>query len=311
MRASLSLLGMYNYDQSIFDDFLLPESVDRETFFFNLLMETAEFEVLIPEPTVLKKAMHFWSKCELPNWQWLIDTQNYDYNPIWNVDVRDTEDLAHLETRDLRGTNYETRDLYGTNNETRDLHGTNNETRDLHGTNNETRNLSGSSNETRNLAGSESGTITDQESGSDTTTNQVVAFNTASGFTDKDKSTTTYGKTNTNTRNLQTTDTGTDNTATTDTGTDNFSSSNTGTDNFVSSNTGTDNFTSSNTGTDKFDTTDSGTIDNKRKNEYYKRGNYGTTTTQEMIKQEQELAKFNVDDYIRQQFMKRFLILVY
>lgn len=251
MRATLSLLGMYNYDPTIFDEMLLPESIDRSTFFYNLLMENAELEVLYPEPTILKKAIHFWSKCELKNWEWLIETQNYDYNPIWNVDVRDTEDLAHLETRNLRGTNYETRDLHGTNNET------------------------------RNLAGTDTGTIGDQEGGSDTTTNQVVAFNTASGFTDKDKSTTNYGKTNANTRNLHSTD------------------------------TGTDNFTSSNTGTDHFDSSDTGTIDNKRKNEYYKRGNYGTTTTQEMIKQEQELAKINIDDYIRNEFKKRFLIMVY
>ena len=331
MRSTLTLMGMYRTRPDIFDLMHLPATLDRDMMVNGILLECAELEVLYSNPDFFKLAVENWSARELESWEWLISTQKYDYNPIWNVDVHDsnrydrkeTRNLAgtNYETRDLHGTNNETRDLHGTNNETRDLHGTNNETRDLHGTNNETKNLQGTNNETRNLASTDSGTVNRGQSGTDVSSNYVSAYNDTLGETLSGKTVTTYGKNELETRNLSGSDTGTDNVSSTETGTDNFTSSNTGTDNFTSSNTGTDNYTSSNTGTDnfassntgtdKFDTTDTGTIDHNDKEEFYKRGNYGQTTTQEMIKQEQELAKINFDDYIIDQFKAKFCLLVY
>ena len=302
---------MYRTRPDIFDLMHLPTTLDRDMMVNGILLECAELEVLYSNPDFFKLAVENWSARELESWEWLLSTQHYDYNPIWNVDVHDSNRYDRKETRNLAGTNYETRDLYGTNNETRDLHGTNNETRDLHGTNNETKNLQGTNNETRNLASTDSGTVNRGQSGTDVSSNYVSAYNDSLGDTLSGKTVTNYGKNELETRNLSGSDTGTDNVSSTETGTDNYTSSNTGTDNYTSSNTGTDNFASSNTGTDKFDTTDTGTIDHNDKEEFYKRGNYGQTTTQEMIKQEQELAKINFDDYIIDQFKARFCLLVY
>ena len=291
MRSTLTLMGMYRTRPDIFDLMHLPATLDRDMMINGIILECAELEVLYSNPDFFKLAVENWSARELESWEWLLSTQKYDYNPIWNVDVHDSNRYDRKETRNLAGTNYETRDLYGTNNETRDLHGTNNETKNLQGTNNET----------RNLASTDSGTVNRGQSGTDVTSNYVSAYNDTLGETLSGKTVTNYGKTELETRNL----------SGSDTGTDNVSSTETGTDNFTSSNTGTDNFASSNTGTDKFDTTDTGTIDHNDKEEFYKRGNYGQTTTQEMIKQEQELAKINFDDYIIEQFKARFCLLVY
>ena len=291
MRSTLTLMGMYRTRPDIFDLMHLPATLDRDMMINGIILECAELEVLYSNPDFFKLAVENWSARELESWEWLLSTQKYDYNPIWNVDVHDSNRYDRKETRNLAGTNYETRDLYGTNNETRDLHGTNNETKNLQGTNNET----------RNLASTDSGTVNRGQSGTDVTSNYVSAYNDTLGETLSGKTVTNYGKTELETRNL----------SGSDTGTDNVSSTETGTDNFTSSNTGTDNFASSNTGTDKFDTTDTGTIDHNDKEEFYKRGNYGQTTTQEMIKQEQELAKINFDDYIIDQFKARFCLLVY
>ena len=311
MRSTLTLMGMYRTRPDIFDLMHLPATLDREMMINGILLECAELEVLYSNPDFFKIAVENWSARELESWEWLISTQHYDYNPIWNVDVKDSNRYDRKETRKLAGTNYETRDLYGTNHETRDLHGTNNETRDLHGTNNETKNLQGTNNETRNLASTDSGTVNRGQSGTDVSSNYVSAYNDTLGETLSGKNVTNYGKNELETRNLSGSDTGTDNVSSSETGTDNFTSSDTGTDNYTSSNTGTDNFASSNTGTDKFDSTDTGTIDHNDKEEFYKRGNYGTTTTQEMIRQEQALAKINFDDYIIEQFKVRFCLLVY
>lgn len=250
MKARLSILGMYNYDNSVFDDFQLPERIPRNMFLNNLLLECAEFGCVYPDTDFFKMALKSWSEMELSTWNWLLDTQHYEYNPIWNVDVHDSERIDNKETRNLQGTN------------------------------NETRNLSGTNNNTKNLTTTDTGTVNTKFSDNDIQEVDVNAFNSGSG-TRRETTTTRYGKNELETRNL--------------------SSNTSGTDNYQSTDTGTDNYTS----------TDTGTIDNNNKREFYKRGNQGVTTTQQMIREEQALAKFNIDDYIINEFKKRFCILLY
>lgn len=250
MKARLSILGMYNYDNTVFDDFQLPERIPRNMFLNNLLLECAEFGCIYPDTDFFKMALKSWSEMELPTWNWLLDTQHYEYNPIWNVDVHDSERIDNKETRNLQGTN------------------------------NETRNLAGTNNNTKNLTTTDTGTVNTAFSGNDIQEVDVNAFNSGSG-TRRETTTTRYGKNELETRNL---------------------SSNT---------SGTDNYQSTDTGTDNYISTDTGTIDNNNKREFYKRGNQGVTTTQQMIREEQELAKFNIDDYIINEFKKRFCILLY
>lgn len=250
MKARLSILGMYNYDNSIFDDFTLPDRIPRETFLNNLLLECAEFGCIYPDTGFFKMAVKSWCELELPTWEWLLDTQGYEYNPIWNVDVHDSERVDNKETRDLQGTN------------------------------NETRNLSGTNNNTKNLTVTDTGTINTGYSGEDVQEVDVNAFNSGSA-TRRETTTSRYGRNELETRNLTNNTTGTDNYASTDTGTDNYAS------------------------------TDTGTIEHDNKREFYKRGNQGVTTTQQMIREEQELAKFNISDYIINEFKKKFCILLY
>ena len=83
---TLSLLGMYQYDNRIFDGLVLPQGVDKETLIDNILSETAEFEVLYPEPRFLSNMISAWSEKELPVWEKLVETLHYEYDPISNYD---------------------------------------------------------------------------------------------------------------------------------------------------------------------------------------------------------------------------------
>lgn len=129
-QSTLSLLGLYNYDNTILDELALPPELEssRETITDNLLFETAEMEILFPDPTVLKSAIKVWSRKSLPVWQELYNTTQYEYNPIWNKDGTFTE----LETRDLT----ETRNLIGANNDSGN--GTSTAEYDVFGYNSET-----------------------------------------------------------------------------------------------------------------------------------------------------------------------------
>lgn len=100
MRATLDLLGMYQYDNTLLDLMQIPEDIDRTTLIDNLLMESAEQEILYSNLGFLKQAIGSWSAKQLPIWQHLLETTKYDYNPIWNKDGTVTE----TETRDLKGS---------------------------------------------------------------------------------------------------------------------------------------------------------------------------------------------------------------
>lgn len=86
MSATLSLLGLYQYNNKLFDGLRLPEEVDRETFINNLLAETAELEILYTNPEFLANMIAAWSAKELPVWEELEKTRHYDYNPINNYE---------------------------------------------------------------------------------------------------------------------------------------------------------------------------------------------------------------------------------
>ena len=123
MRSSLDLLGMYHYDNSILDNLVLPAEIDPDTLKENLLMESAELELLYSNFGFLKIAIGSWSKKQLPIWEELYATTQYEYNPIWNKDGTYSETV----TRDLKGTEDVSDDNTTTNDLTRtnDLKSTN------------------------------------------------------------------------------------------------------------------------------------------------------------------------------------------
>ena len=102
----MDLIGLYNYDQTLLDSLTLPEDLEdkRDIIKENILLETAERELIYPDATFLKYAIGVWSAKQSPIWEELYKTTQYEYNPIWNVDGTVVED------RDLEGTDYLTDD---------------------------------------------------------------------------------------------------------------------------------------------------------------------------------------------------------
>lgn len=100
MRGTISILGLYNDDNTIFESLQLPESdhLNKDVLIHNILMDCAEFEVLYTDPDFMKFAITEWSKARLHVWQELANTMDYEYNPIWNKDVHDEEYIKN--TRD-------------------------------------------------------------------------------------------------------------------------------------------------------------------------------------------------------------------
>ena len=84
--AKMTLIGMYNYDNTIFNGMVLPAGIDADLFKQSLLMEKGEFEVLYPNPDFMKHAIQVWSSKWFRTFkEWLKGTEA-EWNPIYNYD---------------------------------------------------------------------------------------------------------------------------------------------------------------------------------------------------------------------------------
>lgn len=118
LRASIDLLGLYNYDNTVLNGLKLPtdeegtELIDRSELIDNLLMETAELELVYGSAPFMKTAISAWSAKQVGIWHKLYNTMHFEYNPIWNKDGTIDEKI----TRNLAGTDNRTQDLTRTDN---------------------------------------------------------------------------------------------------------------------------------------------------------------------------------------------------
>lgn len=151
VTTTMSLIGLYSYDSTLFDNLTLPVGVDKDDVVGNLLMETDGQEVLYPNPGFMKMAIGVWSKKELPVWEKLLATTKFEYNPIHNYDREEV--VQDTEIRDLKKTSDESRKL--SDNTVVDTTG----------------------NVNINVDGSDNSTGTDRQSGSTVTDERVSAFN--------------------------------------------------------------------------------------------------------------------------------------
>lgn len=199
--GTLSYMGMYDYDNTLFDNFQLPAGVDKDNLIISLLSECAELEALYTSVPTFKKILGAWSANRLPSWERVKTALEEEYSTIENTnrfeDITDTTD--------------------------------------------------------RTESGKEN--WTDKSNSKTNSTNQVNAYN--DGIVDHDKSNTTGD------------------------------------------------------GTGSHDGTNSTTEKTTYTHTNHTHGNIGVTTNQQMIREELELRQLDIDDYIINDFIKKFCITVY
>lgn len=105
---NLTLIGMYNYDSTLFDNLNLPPEIDKNLFINALLLRAGEFETLYPNVDFMKHMIGVWGdKWNRTFKEWIRGTQA-TWNPIENYDryedIEDHDDTKHHVTTGLTST---------------------------------------------------------------------------------------------------------------------------------------------------------------------------------------------------------------
>ena len=326
--ATMSPLGLYRWDETIFDLMQIPEALDKPTLIDNLLSETAELEVLYPNPVVFKNLVGVWSAKQIDIWNRLYATTQYEYNPI--------ENYNRYETGSEGGTGRTTHSGTDTTADTTTFGGTDGRTESIMqgGSDTNTRQMAEGGNTTVTGQKAEGGTQgesttaqmalggSDVVTGADTKGHWIAGFDsTPSGqddglvkqTRDQDDATTTtaYGKTESDTGSKTTTfgktESESDTTAYGKTESESDTTAYGKTENVTEQKTYGQTIQKAGNMThgEQIDTSNTGS------HEIHAHGNIGVTTTQKLIREQRDIDLFNLYDIIIEDFKMRFCILVY
>ena len=123
---SLSILGLYNWvndqeEPDLFRDLVIPESMDEDILVNNILMQAAPFEILYPDPDVLRSLIGIWSNSRLEFWERIEDSwlKANEFNQLENFDRSEDETITNSGTD--TSSNTQTRNLAGSDNRTVNL----------------------------------------------------------------------------------------------------------------------------------------------------------------------------------------------
>lgn len=130
--AKITLIGLYGYDNTIFDTMSLPEveietdengnhiavTVEKNVVIDNMLLRYGEFEVLYPNPDFFKVAVKAVSDSLQSTFKRWIKAWNIEYNPLYNFDRYEKQTDNTQSQSELNGEAHNTgsNSLDGTDN---------------------------------------------------------------------------------------------------------------------------------------------------------------------------------------------------
>lgn len=98
----LTLIGLYNYDSTLFDGLTLPEEYDKDIFIDSLLLEHGEKCVLYSNPDFMKYSIGAWGRKWSLELERIAEALQAEYNPIYNYDRY--EDWTETDKPDVTTT---------------------------------------------------------------------------------------------------------------------------------------------------------------------------------------------------------------
>ena len=281
--AKITLLGFYNWmdegGQDLFAEFSgLPSGVDADTLKQNILLRGGEFEVIYSDPVFFQAAVRPWVKKWYRTIDKWIEALAIKYDPLFNYDR--TEEWTD------EGTDGKTRNALSSTSEAMSRNASAEDSRSGGEVNDNSY--------ARNSVTETNGSGSETHSGSVETVNEVSAFDSAS-YQAHDKSTAT-DTTGIGTTNDQTTTVG---------GADQELLDKT----YSETGSRTEGAAENRMQEAQNAESENGAHESTHKGRMY--GNIGVTTSQQMLRDELEIDKFNLIDEITDLFLTEFVVPVY
>lgn len=110
MQATMSILGLYNWESNLFEKLVLPDGVESETLVDAILLECAELEVIFPTPYLMKEAIGIWSRSRLQSWIRIYNALTANYDPVGTYSRNEERYESVTESRNANSN--VTDDLY-------------------------------------------------------------------------------------------------------------------------------------------------------------------------------------------------------
>lgn len=86
MQSKLTLIGLYNYDNTALDLLSFPEGIDKQLAISTILLRCGEFELLYPSLPFVKSLCDVWSKKHYRTFEKWVAALAIEYNPLDNYD---------------------------------------------------------------------------------------------------------------------------------------------------------------------------------------------------------------------------------
>lgn len=97
--AKLTTIGLYEWDDTLFDSMVLPPSIDKDKFVNVFLMEHGEAPVLFPDWDYMKFYLTSWAAKWYDSIERIVAVMNDDYNPLDNYNRHEEyEDTEKTDT---------------------------------------------------------------------------------------------------------------------------------------------------------------------------------------------------------------------
>lgn len=277
MQSKLTIIGMYEYDPTLFDNLSLPTGIDSEVVRDEILLKSGEFESLYPDPDFMKLAIGHWSKKHYRTFDKWLTALNIEYDPLYNYDR--TEEY----TDERVGTSAKSGETGRTfSNDSNENH-----------VDNENVDNERTSNSVGNSTGHTSGSTSPAQT-TNTKTTTVAAFDSS-----------TYQPKEQTTDALTLQVAGSDSSDTTsNTGSSEAENTKTSRNN-AASNSRTEN------GSDDLKTNEVANNNEVISHKARLFGNIGVTTSQQMLQSELDIARFNLFEQIADIFVSEFCLMIY
>ena len=100
--SKISIYGLYTHDETIFDNMMLPEVVDKQELITNICLECGELEIIYPDAGVMKIALRTWSQAMIRSWEMEANVLFEEYDPFINIKRDEVRTIT--QTRNLQST---------------------------------------------------------------------------------------------------------------------------------------------------------------------------------------------------------------